>query len=176
MKESMKQNKMIFLNVDGVLNCMLYCERVGKHINPSNVQRLKKIVETTNAKLVLTHPWKWLWDSDENATQQVKNATQDLKQILVSELQKYNLSIAELTPESKTGNRAEEINMYLTEYASKHPDENLNYVILDGDCDQEDYTHYCLEMNLIPTNYFCNEEEGGIQDSHVLKAIELLGK
>lgn len=165
----MKQKKFLFLDVDGVLNCMLYCDRTGKELNPENIRRLKQIVDATGTMIVLSSTWKRIWDSEDEECKR-------MKQRLLSALREYSLSISTCTPNLKSGNRPQEIDVFLSAYRKAHSDEILYYAILDDDYKPEDYEPYGLERHLISTKYFCNEEEGGIQDSHVLKAIKLLGK
>ena len=53
--------------------------------------------------------------------------------------------------------------------------EEVRYVILDDDYPAEEYEEYGLEDHLIRTVFYCFEEsEGGLQDTHVEKAIGIL--
>lgn len=164
----MNQKKFIFLDVDGVLNCMPYCDRTGRELNPENIRRLKEIVDATDAEIVLSSTWKRIWH-DESV------GSKHQKEMLVSSLGQYGLSIAALTPDSKKGNRPEEIHTFLIEYARMHPEETIFYVILDDDYKKEHFEPYFLENHLVSTKFFCQaEEEGGLQDCHVQKAICIL--
>ena len=62
--------RLIFLDIDGVLNSYQYYEKLGEDhmltepIDLQAVARLKEIVEATGAKLVLTSSWRGGWDLD----------------------------------------------------------------------------------------------------------------
>ena len=61
----MKQDKLkiIFLDVDGVLNCKSTPDRCYGYIGieDEKVNHLKRIVEETSAKIVLISSWKEYW-------------------------------------------------------------------------------------------------------------------
>ena len=59
--------KVIFLDFDGVLNSEAYvrnCGRSGVVIDPACLLLVKKLVEATGAKIVLTTSWREHWDAD----------------------------------------------------------------------------------------------------------------
>lgn len=164
----MNQKKFIFLDVDGVLNCMPYCDRTGRELNPENIRRLKEIVDATGAEIVLSSTWKRIWYDEAKESKQQK-------EMLVSSLNQYELSIAALTLDSKKGNRPEEIHTFLIEYARMHPEETIFYVILDDDYKREHFKPYFLENHLVSTEFFGRAEaEGGLQDCHVREAVRIL--
>ena len=67
-------------------------------------------------------------------------------------------------------NRPLEIKTWLTQ----HPNVT-HFVILDDDFNSDAYAEYQLEKHLVHTNYFCKElKDGGLQNIHVEKAIEIL--
>ena len=56
--------KIIFLDIDGVLNCMQYliennCRGIG--IDPARVALVADIVRASGAKIVLTTSWRSHW-------------------------------------------------------------------------------------------------------------------
>lgn len=60
--------KIIFLDVDGVLNDSTTTERCGNHtgIEKYCLARLKNVVNLTGAKIVLISTWKEHWEKDKN--------------------------------------------------------------------------------------------------------------
>ena len=56
--------KVIFLDVDGVLNDQASNSKCGFYtgIDDKKVKRLRAIVEATNAKIVLVSSWKKHWE------------------------------------------------------------------------------------------------------------------
>lgn len=166
----MTLTKFIFLDVDGVLNSMPYCERAGRELNPENIRRLKEIVDATGAKIVLSSTWKQIWDDTG------KDA-KDMRLRLTYALDAYRLFIGAFTPNLPTGFRPEEIKQFLEEYKSVHPMEKVVWVSLDDDYKEEHYRSCGLGSGLIQTRFFCkSEDEGGLQDIHVEKAIQMLGR
>lgn len=57
-KEEEKVVKIIFLDIDGVLTHTDYLNWQTRHIDPERVRFLAKIVELTDAQIVLTSTWK----------------------------------------------------------------------------------------------------------------------
>lgn len=166
----MTLTKFIFLDVDGVLNSMPYCERTGMELNPENIRRLKEIVDTTGARIVLSSTWKQIWD---NTGKDAK----DMRFRLTHALDEYRLFIDAFTPNLPTGFRPEEIKQFLESYQHAHPEEIITWISLDDDYGDEDYQSVGFETGLIRTRFFCKSEyEGGIQDVHVEKAIQMLGR
>lgn len=60
--------KIIFLDIDGVLNSTKY-DRERKqndgNIDITRLALLKRLVDSTNAKIVLTSTWRKFWESDK---------------------------------------------------------------------------------------------------------------
>lgn len=53
------RRKVIFLDVDGVLNCMsTFQRRVDPKLEPTHCALLKKLVEDTGAKIVVSSTWR----------------------------------------------------------------------------------------------------------------------
>lgn len=104
--------KVIFLDIDGVLNCQKTVERFHGFISvdPLLVKRLNRILKETDAKIVLSSTWRLFEDNKEI-------------------LEKANIKYIDITPDFHT-TRGEEISDWL----SRHP-EVERYVILDDDSD-----------------------------------------
>lgn len=50
--------KIIFLDVDGVLNCRDYINDETNDIDPLKVQMIADLCDKTNAKVVITSSWR----------------------------------------------------------------------------------------------------------------------
>lgn len=162
-------DKIIFLDVDGVLNSQSYCiewmrrsrvdnDNSGKEIDESCVNNLKEIFDKTGAAIVLSSTWR-------NMRDDVKLAI-----LLNKTLAKYGLHISDKTPWLH-GNRPEEIKLWLDDYIFKG-NEVKSFVILDDDFSIDDYKKYGLENNVVKTSFY--EENGGLREEHVKQAISIL--
>lgn len=166
----------IFLDCDGVLNSMAYFKwlkesgnalhKNGEYndISDFHLQMLAKIYHTCNAHIVLTSTWRELDDeSDMNCY--------PMYQYLVESLAKYDMKIISKTPVIDM-NRPLEIKTWLDNRIDK---DNIKFVSLDDDFSKDDYDKYGIGECLVKTEFFCNElSEGGLQQEHVDKAIEIL--
>ena len=162
----------IFLDVDGVLNSMAYFKYLKKsskdrqynEISDFHLQMLSKIYHTCNAHIVLTSIWRELDDeSDMNCY--------PIYQYLVKSLAKYDMKIISKTPVINM-NRPLEIVTWLDRRVDK---DEIKFVSLDDDFSKEDYEEYCIGECLVHTRFFCNDiSEGGLQQEHVDRAIEIL--
>ena len=160
--------KVIFLDIDGVLNCRTsksYChdDECGliTGIDSDKVKRLAKIVEATNAKIVLSSDWRVGWEKyyTTRKPSHAKYLDNHLKK-------KGSLTIFDKTPLFHSGYwRGEEILAYLR----SHPD-ITNYVILD-DTFFEDFSDKEISEHLVLTN-----REVGLTDGDVKNAIKILLK
>ena len=140
--------KVIFLDVDGVLNSA----RDGYSINLENdyhFEMLKKIVDATDANIVLSSSWRIGFSV---LSLPEKN--------LIERLEKYGMEIMDFTP-CMTVTRGDEIREWLS---NNWPVES--FVILDDEGDMAEFK----ETNLVKTNTSI-----GLQEKDVDKAIEILG-
>lgn len=160
--------KVIFLDIDGVLNSLPYCEH-HKHetenlfdqISEVCLNRLADIVAQTGAHIILSSTWKELWLTDEPTCIQLRNQ-------LTARLANVGLTIHEHTPDVHPRPQA------IKKYLDDHPT-ITNFVIFDDDFGPEAYHELMLSDNLIHTTFFCyNENEGGIRDIHVDQALQIL--
>lgn len=136
----------------------------GKH------QTVKRNRGCNGAKIVLSSTWKQIWDDTG------KDA-KDMRFRLAHALDAYRLFIYAFTPNLPMGFRPEEIKQFLEQYKSVHPMEKVVWISLDDDYKEEHYRSCGLGFGLIQTRFFCkSEDEGGLQDIHVEKAIQMLGR
>ena len=156
--------KVIFLDIDGVLNTPSSESRCGEYIgiDDEKVEKLKKIVEKTKAEIVLISTWKKYWRKEEKL-----KPLQDYSATYLDEkLAKQGIKAIDKTKDKADGrylSRGESI----LEYVCRNNVEN--YIILD-DC-QFDYDGCDLTDYLIKTN-----QTEGLTDISVYKACEILQK
>lgn len=163
----------IFLDVDGVLNSLPYFKDCVKdengrcEISDFHLKKLAEIYHTCDAKIVLSSTWRHLKPTTEGEDSEATR----MYQYLMDSLAKYDMEVIGEVP-SNSGNRPLEISDWLD---SREDKETINFVSLDDDFDEEEYAQYDLENHLVHTLYFCkNLEDGGLQQKHVDKAIEIL--
>ena len=154
--------KVIFLDVDGVLNTPSSESRCGEYIgiDDEKVEKLKKIVEKTKTEIVLISTWKKYWRKEEK----LKPLQDYSANYLDEKLAKQGLKAIDKTKDKADGrylSRGEGI----LEYVYRNNVEN--YIILD-DC-QFDYDGCDLTDNYIKTNQI-----EGLSEQQVKAACETL--
>ena len=153
--------KIIFLDIDGVLNCISSKSSCNGVIGIDNnkVKLLSKIVEGSGAKIVLISSWKDGWDRrDEYQNEFGRYLTQKLK--------RKNIYIFDKTVDNGK-NRGQGIWNWLKDKGV------LSWIVLDDEI-FPDYDNYDVTNHLIQTSFY--QENGGIQQEHVEKAIEILNR
>ena len=153
----------IFLDVDGVLNCRTTKDRVDKYISieDEKISLLKQLVDQTNSKIVLVSTWKFFWYKEEN----LKDKQDELATYLDQKLTKQDLVIYDKTEDFDVHDRGEGILEYLWRLNRRGKKVN-KYVILDDEI--FDYLETGLTKYLVSTSY----ENGGLKAKHIRKAIE----
>ena len=164
--------KIIFLDVDGVLNNNIFLkkrriilkENKGIYIprlDDKNFIALKTLVERTNAKIVLSSYWRYYFDKDLIPNDsKYQNHGKDL----TLKLRKHNLSLKDKTSTDLT--RFQKRGDIIKEYLHTHEDID-NFVILDDDNIMKEFT----DTNLVQT-----KPEYGLTMSDVKKAENILNK
>lgn len=160
MHEKTSRRKILFLDIDGVLNSARY-QRIRTdtdgNIDKTRLPLLKKIIDETDAEIILSSTWRLHWDSDEKLCDPVGKELN----VLFAE---YGLFIMDKTPVLEWSYlRADEI----AEWLKLHEGEYGNFVILDdtfsGWCDLQNY--------LVKTDFLIGR---GLEEKHVQKAIDIL--
>lgn len=141
--------KVIFLDFNGVLDTYENMDVINK----DNLLRLKKLVDETNSKVVISSSLK-------NNSYNEGKYTDNLIKYLINPLNEVGIEVLGITLNKET--REEEITTYLIE----HPEINSFY-ILD---DEYEFSKY--KDNFIKLDYLGN----GLEDKHVSKAIYILKK
>ncbi len=151
--------KIIFLDVDGVLNCQSSVSHCGNYvgIDADKVNRLKLIVDVTNAKLVLCSTWKSGWE------RVYKEQQDEFGNYLDKKLRKEHLYVMD-----KTDDYGKMRGEGILDWLSKHQIEN--WIILDDE--PWDYEGLGIQDRVVRTEF--ENDHGGLQDEHVRQAIRLL--
>ena len=194
----MRSDKIIFLDIDGVLNgystFSLLCWRIStflriekfykKHridpfgIHESKVKRLSKIVNETGAKIVMSSSWRFRYqryccevlDGERNPETDESDIAK-----LYNLLKKYNINVVGFTTSGPT--RGQEINDWIESHSSIK-----SYVILDDE--NSDIIPYVdssrfIQTSTVPigrliTGKGC--ENTGLKRKHVKRAIQILNR
>ena len=149
--------KVVFLDVDGVLNNAYIEERIGSIVGIGDiyVKRLRKIIDATGAKIVLTSSWR-VYKAPKG---------EDVHwDYLVEKLAKEGLSIYDCTKD-RGDNRGYGILQWYTHH------DVTTWVVLDDD-EFDDYRPYGIMRRLVKTRYYT--PDGGLQDENVEEAIRIL--
>lgn len=158
----MENLPIVFLDIDGVLNRTKHAKHI--RFEEDLVERLKRIVDQTNAQIVISSFWRhfheyiaYVLDRYGIAASRVVGATPGLGHHKDSKMiDRSSDDIKEYTC------RSQEIKVWL----AKHAPENANYVILDDRPSAADGTQ--LERFV-----FCKTELG-LTEEDADKAIEIL--
>ena len=156
--------KVIFLDIDGVLNCKTSRSRCGKFvgIDDKKLFLLKIITDVSGAEIVLTSTWKNNWQKLEKD----KFKQDDLANYLDKKFKKYGLKVYDKTADSLDGvyfSRGESILDFIYNNKITH------YVILDDV--QFDYDGCGLTDNFVKPDITV-----GLTQKDVDLAIKILNK
>lgn len=163
----MIRNKIIFMDVDGVLN---YTKWYVDDRNPGNlygqegdidpecVRRIVNICKRTGAKIVLSSDWR----IDKNSIGRLERAGFP-EGLIFSQTPELIWTLFNSPTSTEDYSRGREINMWLTE----HPD-TYNYVIID---DREDFSDEQKRFH-----YICVDSDNGFTDKNMEDAIRILSR
>lgn len=118
--------KVLFVDVDGVLNCAAYLRATARGgivgIDPYRVALLHRILEATGAKVVVSSSWRL---NDEN-----------LAEVRVAVDPYYLDKTPHIWERDRRVDRGEEIAAWIADWNLHHPDERVEkYAILDDERD-----------------------------------------
>lgn len=168
----MKDIKVIFLDVDGVLNYATCearcCSFVG--IASEKVNLLKQIVDATDAEIVLTSTWKR--DYDEYINNGYKNK---LGKYLREKLRDKGLYVLDTTTryEGSCAHRGLGIYNWINDQYNNDLYNVINYVVLDDEV-FDDFEEFNIIPSLVQSTFSGDKNTGGLTDSLVKQAIEKL--
>ncbi len=151
--------KVIFLDIDGVLNCSYSksecCGKLG--IDNDKVKRLRQIVTASDARLVLCSTWKDGWEKTDKEQQSEEANYLDRK------LKRERLWIMDKTTDLHTDRGAG----ILRWIEGKRIE---SWIVIDDE--EFDYKELGIVDRVVRTEYY--SENGGLQDEHVQAAIDKL--
>ena len=147
-----KEFKVIFLDVDGVLNKAFDVDPMNQ-IEADKAQFLKQIVDRTGAKIVVSSSWKY---------------HQFMLDILTKELDKFGLEIYDKTPNL---NGLKDRHIEILEWLKSHfkdPESECKYVVLDDWDMTKDLGYHML------TTWEPDRKAFGLDQVFVDRACEIL--
>ena len=155
--------KIVFLDIDGVLNCEGSRSRCAGYrgIDDKKEENLAKIVKATGAEIVLISTWKDDWRKTDKAHQGM------MANYLDKKLKKQGLTALDKTCDY-IGERYLSRGEGILEYLTRHQVEN--YVVLDDF--QFDYDSCGLTENYVKTDNY----NGGLTEELAEKAIGILNR
>lgn len=154
--------KVIFLDVDGVLNTFFSKSRCEGYIgiDKARLRYLKQIIDATGAKVVLSSTWRLGYNRD--------GGRMERHGVYMSrKFQKMDIRIHSVTPAIEGGfYRGREIKQWMEEC----PEEIESFVILDDEL--YDFPDENLTKYHVMTNF--DKPDGGLNEEAVNKAIKIL--
>ena len=152
-------NKIIFLDFDGVLNTEHYQgllqyqgktwqDEYGAFFDPKAVKQLKRIIDATDADIVVESSWKYLGLDAMKELWEVRNLPG---------------TIIDITPSLLGKNKGVEIASWLSKYAKQ----DLRYVIIDDE--------FVILDSQLPHFILTNPYEG-ITEEQANRAISMLNE
>lgn len=154
------ERKIIFLDIDGVLNCNK--SKIDKTIGYLGIDddkliKLKTIIDKTGAEIVLCSSWKEGWFPELS----YKYLQDNFGNLIDKKFGKFGLKIIDKT-EDQGFNRGEGIINYIKIHKIKH------YAVLDDE--KFDYEKLAIINKIVLTNFYGD----GLDDECVNKTIFLL--
>ena len=152
-------NKIIFLDIDGVLNTEHYQgllqyqgkpwqDEYGAFFDPKAVKQLKRIIDATDVDIVVESSWKYLGLDAMKELWEVRNLPG---------------TIIDITPSLLGKNKGVEIASWLSKYAKQ----DIRYVIIDDE--------YVILDSQLPHFILTNPYEG-ITEEQANRAISMLNE
>lgn len=152
--------KIIFLDIDGVLNSSVYDRQrteTDGNIDKTRLVLLKELVDKTGAKIVLSSSWRNHWEKNPDECDEIGKE-------IISDFASAGLEIYDKTPKVGYLERSEEISMWLND----NPDVE-DFVIFDDN----GYGWGDLSDKFVKTDYRIGR---GLEEKHVQKALDILNK
>lgn len=152
-------NKILFLDFDGVLNTEHYQgllqyqgkpwqDEYGAFFDPKAVKQLKRIIDATDADIIVESSWKYLGLDAMKELWEVRNLPG---------------TIIDITPSLLGKNKGVEIASWLSKYAKQ----DIRYVIIDDE--------YVILDSQLPHFILTNPYEG-ITEEQANRAISMLNE
>lgn len=152
--------KICFLDIDGVISshCYINLKNADENniVDESRLPLLKRFVDKTGAKIVLSSSWRKHWHKDESLCDSIGK---EINAIFA----KHELSIFDKTPQLPSNDRAKEIKMWL------HAHDVEGFVIFDDIA----FGWGSLDDRVVKTSWRIGR---GLEKRHIEKAIKLLNE
>lgn len=148
--------KVLFLDFDGVLNSQDYRDRygsMGAGIDKSKMPLLKRLVDSTDAKIVIITSLREYWDKNSDKCDY-------FGKVINETFAEYGLEIYGKTPVSESGMREDDIRDWICENPGIK-----NYVAID---DGALFAKFLVGHFVQPKD--------GLEEEHVEKAVEILNR
>ena len=160
--------KVIFLDVDGVLNSQRYKEsgqfgagasnlEFGRsQIDPEAVARLDRLIDATGARVVVSSSWRHFWSLDEIRNMLAERGLRNIDALM------------DITP-SMLSDRGSEIGQWLgiMDEARRYGGDDVEaFVILDDDTDFDERDMFSHLVRVNP--------DVGLTDDDVRRAVQIL--
>ncbi len=156
--------KVIFLDIDGVLNSLSTKETFEGYVfvSDKHIILLKELIDRTGAKVVLTSSWRWGWFCSEHPYVANESDEQDIRlfKALRDKLKAFGIELFSFTADF--GFRGEEIDWWL----KNQGEEVESFVILDDMDGREMHPH---SRFLVQTSM-----KSGLQKNHIVRAEKIL--
>lgn len=153
--------KILFLDIDGVLNSKRYDDArrfEDGNIDVSRLPLVKRIIDETSAEIVLSSTWRKHWSQDPDGCDPIGVSLNRL-------FAEYGLTISDKTPVLDAYDRVQEIRLWL----EAHGNEVKSLAVLDdhrfGWGDLDDY--------VARTDFYIGR---GLGEAHVEKVIRVLNR
>lgn len=157
--------KVIFLDIDGVLNTYYTKEEVAGYtfVEDAKVALLQELIQRTGAKVVFSSTWREGWEVQENNEEIPSRYAADvmLFNTLKEKLSEYGIELLDYTP--IFGRRGLEIDAWLNSWQWEPID---SFVIIDdmGGAELRPHSRFLIQTGMTK----------GLQRNHVEKAIKML--
>ncbi len=146
--------KVIFLDFDGVINDYMTINQINEY----NVEVLKRILNETDAKIVVTSSHKYSYQRNNNKEGFLNN------NYYVRALKENGIDVLDWTPHIKQqGIRDNQREQEILEYLKNHP-EITQYLILDDDYIIESLKEHEIFLDL----------QSGLREKYIVPAIKIL--
>lgn len=164
------KTKFLFLDIDGVLNADSTTTEVTPEgftfVEDRLIEKLKRIIDATNAKVVLSSDWRFEHPRFDDDNPDAKMGL-NLK-LLIEKLASFGINLYGMTSVFRS-RRGEEITYWLEQNECRYGGiDNINYVILD-DLPWHEFLHH--EEHFVNTDDYV-----GLTDENVEEAIAILNK
>ena len=113
--------KVIFLDIDGVLNGNLFVpkeDKPGVLIDNTRLELIKQIIDVTDAEIVLSSSWREHWEKNENECNDIGREINEI-------FSRIGLSVYDKTPKHHNDRKQE-----IIDWLYEHPDVS-EFVVID---------------------------------------------